>query len=874
MGIQTFLKLLLDKQSVDQAKRDAEKAGKETAGALTTAARPALDGFLSFVKGVGAGIAAAFSVHAVVAFARSAIDEAEKVKRGWGDVAAAVNAAGGNFDRMRDRIDKVSNDIAHRFAFDDDEIRAGFTNLLRQTGNVEQSLRGVEVAAKLARAGHISVAEAATLLGRAMETGVTRGLVPFVGQLDKTRPILDQVAKRLGDVEGHISPMAIGAADLSRAWGDFKEELGAALTEAGGGTSVFDTLTGVVKGFTGWLKDHRADVQNFANDLLDVSANALKSLRSLESFGDFLGTGLEGILARARIAYARWSIDQIEMSKRTADAWKRFVPWGDFWFSGVDAAYDKWLAAERRRLARLEAEYQDFGRRIRGVTTTAAGGPSPYMNPPAGGAGGGTGGGGTGGGGDSTGWDRVGNAAKAAAGRTKQAMRDMSTAYAAGLDAFRNATVPGFLQGWKAMQEAAKDGAGHVVDEARQMADATDAMHKANDGMVPDFLKGQKDKAEAWHRERDAANEVTDAFRGGEQYYVNQTVPAFLKGAGKIQKANEQVADTAAHAADKTREVIDALNAMANSLNALGNRIGGVFGKLINGAGGIASGLAATVSGLQAAKTAGEGLGGTLTKIAGIAGGVAGAVGAIGSALGIVGSIGESLGIFHRNKNPGRLRTNEEKYQAALSGSQAALDFLYKMSGRLNSTDGWATDEARDDAWEKYQDALASNPSLRPSGTNSANLRHDTANTLAPGAAPTTDTAMPGGTILTTSAPAPPGAPYEPWRGISVRGFAAGGAVHRTGLSLLHAGETVLSPLATARLGGQSAIAALNDALTRGLGAGIRGGDTSNAWSVNVTLYGVADRDVPRRVVEAIKDQLGQSYQSHSALQGNVRLGL
>jgi hypothetical protein len=54
------------------------------------------------------------------------------------------------------------------------------------------------------------------------------------------------------------------------------------------------------------------------------------------------------------------------------------------------------------------------------------------------------------------------------------------------------------------------------------------------------------------------------------------------------------------------------------------------------------------------------------------------------------------------------------------------------------------------------------------------------------------------------------------------------------------------------------------------------GGSTTDNRSyspaITVNLYGVADRDVPQAVVQAIAAKLGGMYQNQAAIAGNVRL--
>jgi hypothetical protein len=219
----------------------------------------------------------------------------------------------------------------------------------------------------------------------------------------------------------------------------------------------------------------------------------------------------------------------------------------------------------------------------------------------------------------------------------------------------------------------------------------------------------------------------------------------------------EEKAGAAKKAAGESKDSwLDAMNTMVNALKGLGDQVGGVFGGIVNAFGSVANGVSGIASAIKLVNTEATGLSGVLNKIAGFAGGIGGIIG-IGSQ--VVGWIG---GLFHRDKDPGRFATNQLRYKQALEGDQQSLDDLYSSAGR-KTLDGWATLDAREDAWGLYQAALAANPTLHASGTNTVNLR----------------------------------------------GYELGGSVPMTGLALLHRGETVVTAGATQMPGVSSLLAQL-----------------------------------------------------------------
>jgi hypothetical protein len=268
---------------------------------------------------------------------------------------------------------------------------------------------------------------------------------------------------------------------------------------------------------------------------------------------------------------------------------------------------------------------------------------------------------------------------------------------------------------------------------------------------------------------------------------------------------------------------------MVNALQGLGKIAGGIFGGLLDSISGLASGIGSVLGGLTAMGEAGKqkGLKGTIGKVAGAAGVVGGVVGVASTVIGLIG------GLFHRDKDPGRLRTNKEEFTKAMGGDQAALDHLYALSGRVAPNTGWATDRAREDAYEAYLTALQNNPALHPSGTNTANLRSS---------APSVGLAGLGTAVPATVAP-----------------------VYSQAMSGLDGASGMLQSLMLSR--GLPPLP-----VSTGSQAGSVSSTYSPVWNIAIDLHGIADRDVPQAVVDQIRIQLGRDLQRASAMQGNVAL--
>lgn len=151
------------------------------------------------------------------------------------------------------RLEKTIQAIHAATRFDDEEIRAGLTNLIQLTGDVEKSEKSLTAVADLAAARQLSFGEAANAVARAVE-GQERAL-KAVGIIftDNERKLFSYMteAERFDVIQGRINEKFNGArtrdmenwtaqaANLKNVWGDFVEDVG---------VPVVGVLTDVLRG--------------------------------------------------------------------------------------------------------------------------------------------------------------------------------------------------------------------------------------------------------------------------------------------------------------------------------------------------------------------------------------------------------------------------------------------------------------------------------------------------------------------------------------------------------------------------------------------------------------------------------------------------
>lgn len=783
-------------------------AGK-TSGEQASLASKAWGGFKNLVASIGPAIGAAFGVRAIIDFVKESVKGAAESESAWSELGVTLDNNGVKLDQAKREVGALATQIQRSTRFDDESVVRGFNTLLSLTGDYNKSLKAMGPIADFAAAKHLTFEDAAEKVGRAIE-GNLRGLKQYIPTISKSSDVIAELGRFQGAAAADLDTFAGGVEHLKNMWGELQEHLGLAVIQALEGAGTFRALAAVVEDLTAWIDGNRLQVTRWTRAILDSATAAVGIIRSLSELDDKVAR-LQGSFDRLAFksgavfaGVARAVITAVAAMDEALSRFLRMLP-------GMGGVADVLL--ENAQDARSAAEF--LGRFIE-HQEKAIRDSYEYTS-------------------------RIGQA-------SSKELRDVRAGHAQGTVASERAAA---AAGAAAHKKGADQAAAAQTSAARKTADVWKAAWDTSlagfkrygdaiEGGVKEQLGNLDDMIRDHDKQqfqavKDSIAQTTKAQADGQEATRRAIVES---GTVYTEVTDRMASESAAAAEQSSASWVDSLNLMVNSLQGLGKIAGGIFGGIVDSLSGIASGMSAVTGGLSAIGKAGGGVAGAIGKAAGAIGVVGGAIGVASTVIDLIG------GLFKRDKDPNRLKTNKEEFQKAMAGDQDALNHLYQLSGRVQANVGWATDAAREDAYEAYLTALQNTPSLHPSGSNTRNLRNGS-----PSASP----------MMAAAAGVRPA-------------FASGGPVRRTGLATLHEGESVFSSTATLRLGGQERLAALNALLTAGQNPAGRGGGDFIVNIGGIALNGVADRDVPRRVVESIKQSIGQDYQKHAALQGNAAL--
>lgn len=180
----------------------------------------------------------------ISSFLRKSVDAAKEAQVANAQLATQLANSGKSFAAYRGEINNTISRLSALAGIEDDELKGGLTTLLRTVPNVGKALRDLGLAADIARARHISLAQAATIIAKT-EAGNTTLLRRQAFQIAKNATAEQALAKVRAVVAGQ-----------ARAGTTEQERFGAVLhqTEEIIGTGILPVLNKYLVSGTRWLE--------------------------------------------------------------------------------------------------------------------------------------------------------------------------------------------------------------------------------------------------------------------------------------------------------------------------------------------------------------------------------------------------------------------------------------------------------------------------------------------------------------------------------------------------------------------------------------------------------------------------------------------
>jgi hypothetical protein len=255
------VRLEFDRDSTKKTEQDAKSSFDRIGGAA---------------KRLGAVLAATFAISKLRDWGAEMVRTAMEAEESWSRLEGALRNAGVSFASVEKDIKAAAAAMQDLTTMGDEEFADTLTTLVQLSGDFEASMKRIQLVADLSAGAQMEYSQAAELVGRAM-AGNTTQLERMFPALRGSKDVLSELAMVMeGQAARHADTLAGRVGQLSDAWGDFKEAVGNAMVQAGGGTSILDTLLGVVKALTGWVERNTTTIVAFARGGLMVATTAAR----------------------------------------------------------------------------------------------------------------------------------------------------------------------------------------------------------------------------------------------------------------------------------------------------------------------------------------------------------------------------------------------------------------------------------------------------------------------------------------------------------------------------------------------------------------------------------------------------------------------
>lgn len=249
-------------------------------------------------------------------FLRASFDAAKEQIVVQRQMAAQFRATGKNVSDYQGQIDSLANHLGLLAGFQNDEVKSAFTTIFRTTRDVSKALRDTALAADLARAKHMSLAQAGLILAK-VEAGNTTLL----------RRQGFEIAKH-ATAQQALAVLEKQVAGQAKAGTTEQERFGAVLhnTEEIIGTGLLPTVNKYLASGAAWLtqmnesgrlqRDVAGGVQDVVKGIrLTVGAfqAAISVIRTVDKVTGSLGNTLQDLAAawlvlRARTKLIEWGV--------------------------------------------------------------------------------------------------------------------------------------------------------------------------------------------------------------------------------------------------------------------------------------------------------------------------------------------------------------------------------------------------------------------------------------------------------------------------------------------------------------------------------------------------------------------------------------
>lgn len=250
------------------------KGADDVNAAMTTleAKATSVDSALNLIKN---SLVAAFVIEGitkVVDAMGDVINEGAQAQANINQLRTTVINSGQDWKTWQSAIEGQSAALSKVTAYSDDEAIQAFTRLAQITGNVGVAFKDQEQVLNLATFAHVSVTEAATMYGKALE-GNTRIFKQFgITQGDATQKLDELNARISGAAQAELNSYAGQVKAAGNNWKEFEETLGNVIIGNDAVKGSVSGTGGVFQLLTSYVLQNKAAISEWVSEALHMAA--------------------------------------------------------------------------------------------------------------------------------------------------------------------------------------------------------------------------------------------------------------------------------------------------------------------------------------------------------------------------------------------------------------------------------------------------------------------------------------------------------------------------------------------------------------------------------------------------------------------------
>ena len=388
-------------KAVDEASgvMDKLRVGLGGLSGMVSEISPALGSIASGFAAGGAFGAVVAGIGGLVVGLKDCVAQAMSAEDVWNRLKVTVENSGATWIEVRNQVEKFAQSAANMSRFSDEQVAAALKTLMDYGMSLEKAMATVNATMDLAAGKQVSLAEAATAVGKAysgQEGILTRmGVVieDSVPKAERFAAAMGQVAEKFGGAaQKDLDTYAGKWAQFQMKWAELMEKIGGAILPVLTTvldvtikivdclTGFFDTIKGLCEGFHKWLVGG-----SFIQETMLAVLKVIQELgaKIVESFGAIW----EGVMKAAMDALKGLSDFIANGLKGIQDTfaalWKALVRgsiWTDMWRDMVSQTVDgmdQILSESERGISRFEGMFAGAAGRFSLTSSLSVPGPSP-----------------------------------------------------------------------------------------------------------------------------------------------------------------------------------------------------------------------------------------------------------------------------------------------------------------------------------------------------------------------------------------------------------------------------------------------------------------------------------------------------------------